>query len=93
MDEFFYGCLRFRGSARAMDVAKIIQDQRLQFGLGDLGICGTFVCLIKHGLGFSVNFYGLYQGKSLLNTNIWEKMFGTFSKHLHSKSQRTMIDG
>jgi len=28
VDEFFYGCLRFRGSARAMDVAKIIQDQR-----------------------------------------------------------------
>ena len=42
VDDFFYGCLRFRGSARAMDVAKIIQDQRLprvvfgEFGVGNL---------------------------------------------------------
>jgi len=28
VEEFFMGCLRFRGTARAMDVAKIIQDQR-----------------------------------------------------------------
>lgn len=28
IEEFFLGCLRFRGAARAMDVAKIIQDQR-----------------------------------------------------------------
>ena len=92
MDEFFYGCLRFRGSARAMDVAKIIQDQRLQFGLGDLGICGTFVCLIKHGLGFSVIFYGLYQGKSLLNTNLGEDVWNFFQAS-NSKSKRTIVDG
>ena len=30
IEEFFLGCLRFRGAARAMDVAKIIQDQRLE---------------------------------------------------------------
>ncbi|CAK9079254.1 Probable voltage-dependent R-type calcium channel subunit alpha-1E (DOE-1) (Voltage-gated calcium channel subunit alpha Cav2.3) [Durusdinium trenchii] len=28
VEEFFMGCLRFRGTARSMDVAKLIQDQR-----------------------------------------------------------------
>ena len=46
VDEFFYGCLRFRGSARAMDVAKIIQDQRLQCGFGEFGVGNC--CLRKH---------------------------------------------
>lgn len=27
LKEFFMGCLRFRGSAKAMDVGKVIQDQ------------------------------------------------------------------
>ena len=28
VEEFFMGCLRFRGTARSLDVGRLIQDQR-----------------------------------------------------------------